>query len=411
MTDYFTLSNGLKVYGEYLPNMRSATIGIWTKTGSAAETMEENGMSHFLEHMFFKGTERRSYQQIAQEIDNMGAQANAFTSKELTCYYIQSIDEKVPQALDILLDMFCHSVFPEKEIQKEKGVILEEIAMSQDSPDDLLHDKLAETFFTGTPLSKTILGPAENIRRFTREDVLAYQKKHYHADNIVVAIAGNYQRQAIQAQLEEQLGSIPGGMPQQIFGPLAGWEPQARELTLKKDIEQVNLGLGFPMYGFLDDRKYAGSILSSILGGGMSSRLFQKVREELGAAYSVYSFPAIYCSGGMMVIYAGTSLEKLEQVTSGIMGEIENLRKNGITEEELKNTKVQLCSSYVMGRETSSAKMNSLGKMALLCGRIIEEDELLEQVRRISMAEIKQAISYIFDLNKMSKVIVQPQKA
>ena len=136
-------------------------------------------MSHFLEHMFFKGTERRSYQQIAQEIDNMGAQANAFTSKELTCYYIQSIDEKVPQALDILLDMFCHSVFPEKEIQKEKGVILEEIAMSQDSPDDLLHDKLAETFFTGTPLSKTILGPAENIRRFTREDVLAYQKKHY----------------------------------------------------------------------------------------------------------------------------------------------------------------------------------------------------------------------------------------
>lgn len=411
MTDYFTLSNGLKVYGEYLPNMRSATIGIWTKTGSAAETMEENGMSHFLEHMFFKGTERRSYQQIAQEIDNMGAQANAFTSKELTCYYIQSIDEKVPQALDILLDMFCHSVFPEKEIQKEKGVVLEEIAMSQDAPDDLLHDKLAETFFTGTPLSKTILGPAENIRRFTREDVLAYKKKHYHAENIVVAIAGNYQKQAVQAQLEEQLGSIPGGMPQQIFGPLAGWEPEPRELTIKKDIEQVNLGLGFPMYGFLDDRKYAGSIISSILGGGMSSRLFQKVREELGAAYSVYSFPAIYCSGGMMVLYAGTSLEKLERVIQGILGEIENLRKNGITEEELKNTKVQLCASYVMGRETSSAKMNSLGKTALLCGRIIEEDELLEQVRRISMAEIEQAISYIFDESKMSKVIVQPQKA
>ncbi len=411
MTDFFTLSNGLKVYGEYLPDMRSATVGIWTKTGSAAESMEENGMSHFLEHMFFKGTNTRDYRQIAQEIDHIGAQANAFTSKEITCYYIQSIDEKLPQALDILLDMFCDSVFPEREIEKEKGVILEEIAMSQDAPDDLLHDKLAETFFTGTELSKTILGPAENIRRFTRQDVLDYKKKHYYAENIVVAIAGKYDKAALKEQLEARLGSIESGKAQQLFGPLAGWAPQKRELTIKKDIEQVNLGLGFPMYGFLDDRKYVGSILSSILGGGMSSRLFQKVREELGAAYSVYAFPAIYCSGGMLVVYAGTSLEKLERVLEGVLGEIENLKQNGITAEELENTKVQLCASYVLGRETSAAKMNALGKSALLLGRTLDEEELLGKVRGITMSEIEQAISFIFDMDRMTKVVVQPQKA
>lgn len=411
MTDNFTLSNGLRVFGEHLPDMRSATVGIWTKTGSAAESMSENGMSHFLEHMFFKGTSSRDYKQIAQDIDNIGAQANAFTSKEVTCYYIQSIDEKIGQALGILLDMFCDSVFPEKEIEKEKGVILEEIAMSQDAPDDLLHDKLAETFFTGTELSKTILGPAENIRRFTRQDVLDYKEKHYFAENIVVAIAGNYDKEALRAQLEAKLGHIESGRAQQLFGPLAGWEPEKRELTLSKDIEQVHLGLGFPMYGFLDDRKYAGSILSSILGGGMSSRLFQKVREELGAAYSVYCFPAIYCSGGMMVVYAGTSKDKLPRVLEGVHSEIEKLKKDGITKEELENTKVQLCANYVLGRETTSAKMNALGKSALLLGRVQSEEELLGQVRSINMGQIEQAISDIFDLEKMSKVIVQPQKA
>ena len=411
MTDCFTLSNGLKVYGEYLPGMRSATVGIWTKTGSVAESAAENGMSHFLEHLFFKGTKNRNYRQIAQEIDNIGAQANAFTSKELTCYYIQSIDEKLPVALEILLDMFCDSVFPEEEIEKEKGVILEEIAMSQDTPDDLLHDKLAETFFTGTELSKTILGPAENIRRFTRQNVLDYKQKHYYAENIIVAIAGKYEKEALRDQLEKRLGSIASRGAQQLFGPKEGWEPKKRELAIGKDIEQVNLGMGFPMYGFLDDRKYAGSILCSILGGGMSSRLFQKVREELGAAYSVYSFPAVYCSGGMMVVYAGTSPKKLERVREGVLAEIENIRKNGITQEELENTKVQLCAGYVMGRETSAAKMNALGRTALLLGRPVGEEELLGKVQRITMPEIQQAIEYIFDINKMSQVVVQPQTA
>ena len=186
-----TLANGIRFYGEYIPQARTASVGIWVKAGSATELEQENGLSHFLEHLFFKGTETRNYKQIAAEFDNLGIQSNAYTSKEMTCYYVKAIDSKLSEAVDILTDMFCHSVFPEKEVEKERGVILEEIAMSLDTPDDLLMDRLSEEFFAGTELSRTILGPAENIRTFSRAQILDYRSKHYYGENIVVAAEGN----------------------------------------------------------------------------------------------------------------------------------------------------------------------------------------------------------------------------
>ncbi len=266
-----------------MPGMRSATVGIWTRRALLPKAQRKTACRTFSEALrFLRGQKTETIGKLPRKSIISARRPTLLLRKSLTCYYIQSIDEKLPVALEILLDMFCDSVFPEEEIEKEKGVILEEIAMSQDTPDDLLHDKLAETFFTGTELSKTILGPAENIRRFTRQNVLDYKQKHYYAENIIVAIAGKYEKEALRDQLEKRLGGIASRGAQQLFGPKEGWEPKKRELAIEKDIEQVNLGMGFPMYGFLDDRKYAGSILCSILGGGMAPASFRKCAKSWG---------------------------------------------------------------------------------------------------------------------------------
>ena len=312
------LSNGIRLFGEILPGVRTASVGIWVKAGSATERDEENGLSHFLEHLFFKGTATRDYKQIAAEFDNLGIQSNAYTSKEMTCYYVKAIDSKLDEAVDILTDMFCHSVFPEKEIEKERGVILEEIAMSQDTPDDLLMDKLSEAFYTGTELSRSILGPADNIRKFRREQILNYRKTHYFGKNIVIAAVGNFDFDKLAATLEEKMSEVVPGEAETQFPVLDGWQPTPQEFCIRRDIEQAHLGLAFPGPGLMNRDRFAFSILANILGGGMSSRLFQKVREELGAAYSVYAYPSIYFEAGSLIIYAGTSLEKVDAVQEAI---------------------------------------------------------------------------------------------
>jgi predicted Zn-dependent peptidase len=385
-------------------------MGIWVKAGSTTETETENGLSHFLEHMFFKGTEKRSYKQIAEEFDNIGAQSNAYTSKEMTCYYVRTIDEKLMEAVDILTDMFCNSVFPDAEVAKERGVILEEISMTLDTPDDLLMETLTQEFFKGTELSKTILGPAENIRRFTRQDMIAYRDKNYCTENVVVAAAGKYDEEKLLMALEKSLGSLKPCGQERVYTKDAFWMPKKGEFLLKKDIEQAHIGVSFPGPGVTDKERFAFSVASNILGGGMSSRLFQHIREEMGAAYSVYSYPSVYCQGGMLIIYAGTSPENVGRVSDAILKEIRTMGKEGISDEELKNAKVQLSASYILGQESSAAKMTTLGRNALLLGRPIEEEEVLGNIASVKIEDMERLFANIFNEEQMVKGAVLPKK-
>ncbi len=405
-----TISNGIHFFGESLSSMRSAAVGIWVKAGSSTETDGENGLSHFLEHMFFKGTEKRSYKQIAEEFDDIGAQTNAYTSKEITCYYVCAIKEKLMEGVRILADMFCNSIFPESEIEKERGVILEEIAMSLDTPDDLLIEKLAQKFFKGTELSRSILGLVGNVRGFKREDLVAYRNKKYCAENIVVAAAGNFDEGKLLQTLEESLRAIPSCGREHRYVKDSAWIPQPATFRLQKDIEQAHIGFGFPGPGMTEKGRYAFSIVSKILGGSMSSRLFQHIREEMGAAYSVYSYPSIYCQGGMLIIYAGTSPQNVEQVSEAILKEVRRMKQDGISKEELRNAKVQLSASYILGQESTSAKMTFLGRNALLLGRPIEEEEVLQNIGDVKMEEIEQLLYSIFDEEQMVKGTVVPKR-
>ena len=397
------LQNGVRFIGEKLEGLRSVTIGIWVKAGSVVEKPEQNGMSHFIEHMLFKGTERRSYEDIAREMDNIGGQTNAFTSKECTCYYAKVIDERQSVATDILTDMFLHSSFQEQEIEKEKGVVLEEISMSNDSPEDVAHEKLSELYFAGHPLAQTILGPPENIRNLTRESLLAYRDTCYGADNVIVAAVGNFSESRLVAELEEQLsGIIPGGKEL----PKTPWQPKAGFLAVEKDIEQVHVAMGLPGYDFLDRRKYALSVVANILGGSMSSRLFQNIRERLGMAYSIYCYPAIYSSHGMLAIYAGTSPDNAQRVTQEILGEMRKMKREKITHEELENTKEQLRGHFILGQESTSSKMNSLGKNMLLGEKLLTESQILENLAQVTMEDVEECIEHTFDENLLTGVYV-----
>lgn len=404
------LSNGIRVIFEPVAGIRSATIGIWVKAGSVTERDAQNGISHFIEHMLFKGTEKRSYRQIAEDIDHLGAQANAFTSKEFTCYYIKVIDEKLPEATEILLDMFVNSAFATEELQKERGVILEEISMSNDNPEDVLHEKLAETFFSGTPLSKPIIGTTQTVGSFTRDDLLAYRKERYTAQNIAVVIVGSFQEEALVGQLEEALSQIKAQELEATRSP-ERWSASGAFVPVEKDTEQVHLGLAFPAYHFLDPKKYALSVAANILGGTMSSRLFQKVREEMGMAYAVFCYPAVYERHGMLAVYAGTSPENAPKVTDAIIGEIKRLKTDYITQDEFIYTKEQLRGSYILGEESSSSRMNSIGKSILLSNRALSEQEVLAAIEKVGMEDVREVIQEVFDLDRMTRVLVGPARA
>lgn len=398
------LSNGITFYGEEIEGLRSVTLGIWVKAGSLIETERQNGISHFIEHMLFKGTERRTYRQIAEEMDNIGGQMNAFTSKECTCYYAKVMDEKLPIATDILTDMFCNSVFAQEEMDKERGVVLEEIAMSNDNPEDVAHETLAIQYFEGNPLAKTILGPGENVRAFTKEDILDYMGQYYRGDNVVVVAVGNFDQEQLLADLESKLAGIQPG--KRVARGDSLWTPKPGFAAVEKDAEQVHMTMGMPAYSFGDRRKYAMSVLANIFGGSMSSRLFQRIREELGMAYSIYSYPSVYTTDGMLCIYAGMSSENAVNVTENILEEMRRMRREMITSEELSNTKEQLRGNFILGQESTSAKMSAIGKNVLLGGGVKTEEEVLRELADVTLEDVEEAINLAFDEKNMTGVYV-----
>lgn len=393
------LENGIRVIGEPMPHYRSVSMGVWVDAGSVCENEAEAGASHFIEHMLFKGTERRTAAEIAAEMDAIGGNLNAFTAKECTCFYAKVLDEHLPRAADMLADLLRNSKFDEADIEREKGVVCEEILMTEDSPEDMAHETLCALLYENTPLAKPILGTQESVRSFTRETLMDYMGRHYMPNNIVISCAGHFEREALMDALNRYFAG--GGMGERSPRKVSTLSGGHRFRAVEKDIEQVHLCLGFPGFALDEDGQYALFVLNNALGGSMSSRLFQSIREARGLAYSVYSYPSSYTETGYFALYAGTGEGTAEQVTALILEELEKLRKNGLTKEEFIRSKEQLKGSYMLGQESTSARSNAIGKMELLRGRVYSEEEIMQRIERITMDDVQAILPKVLDANAM----------
>jgi len=377
-----TLPNGLRVVMESIPFVRSVSFGLWVYNGSRHESMATNGMSHFIEHMMFKGTEKRSALEIADTMDAVGGQLNAFTSKECTCYFTRTLDTHFDVALDVISDMFFNSKYDQAEIEKERNVILEEISMYEDTPEDLCVDLLQYKVFPNHSLGMSILGTPETISSFQREDFLAFLKARYTPQNVVIAVTGNINEKEVLEKITKVFGQFKGEAAAESETP-AVYSPgfSIRE----KDIEQVHLCMGFPGISSGTDESYALAAVNTILGGGMSSRLFQKIREQHGLVYSVYSYNASYVDTGLFVIYAALNPNQLQDVMSLISQEVKGMFTDKITKQQLAKAKEQLKSNFLLSLESAASRMNSIGRTMLMLNRTITPDELVAKIDAINM--------------------------
>ena len=403
MCEEFVLSNGLRVVAEYIPHFPSVSVGLWIGAGSMYETKEECGLSHFVEHMLFKSTENRTTKEIAVEMDALGGQVNAFTSKECTCYYAKVIAEHLPRAMNLLSDLLLHAKMDEEEFEKERGVILEEIAMCEDTPEDLVYDLLAEAYFGDHPLARPILGTHEQIASVSRQALMAFRQKHYRPDNTVLAIADQFDLEAFKAMAEKELGSWQA--EGETHEPEAVNSCECIVKRKKKDIEQVHVCLSYPGVGQDDDDLFPLSVMNNLFGGGMSSRLFQHIREEMGAAYSVYSYPSTYTNCGTLTIYAGTSPELAQKVIDALHAEIRRLLEEGISDEEFVMAKDQLKVSYVLGLESSSSRMSSIGRSKLLRGRAVDPQDVVRKIEAVTKEDVERIVQRIFSEKCAASVV------
>lgn len=386
------LSNGLRVMMEAIPTCRSVSIGIWVKTGSRYENEQNNGISHFIEHMMFKGTERFDAKAIAEEFDAIGGNVNAFTSKEYTCYYAKVLDEHLPIAVDVLSDMFFRSKLDPEELAKEKNVILEEIAMYEDTPDDLVHDLMAKAVYQDHPLAYPILGTKELLESMGSEDLRRYMKDHYTVENTVISVAGNIDEHVVEL-LEKHFADF------NETGPSSTVETPVFHSNLlfhKKKTEQNHIALSFPGCKVDDPRQYAMVLLNNTIGGGMSSRLFQEIREKRGLAYSVYSYHSSLADSGLFTIYAGTAPKQTKEVLELTQELLHDLAVNGISELELRKGKEQLKGSLILSLEGTGSRMNRLGKNELMLGKHYTLDEMIEKIENVTMKDIDSVLDLIF---------------
>ncbi len=397
----FTLNNGVRVAMENLPHLRSVSVGFWVGAGCFAENETNSGISHFIEHMLFKGTEKRSSMEIANCIDALGGQLNAFTSKECTCYYVNILNEHYGVAIDLLCDMLLNSKLNEDDIQREKGVVLEEISMVEDTPDELAHENLAKAYYGNHTLGKTILGTKETVSSITSAQMRTYMNETYTPQNIVISVAGSFNEQAILDMLNEKLAPYLKGANKPEKAPELP-NPKGDIIFINKDIEQVNLCLALPGVKQTSDQYFAQSIIGNVFGGGMSSRLFQRVREQNGMTYSIYSYLSTSVNSGMLTIYAGMNPLQANTVFDLIIDEINKLKNNGITKKEFIEGKEQLKGSFVLGLESGQARMHRNGKVLLLNDKVLTVDEVISSINNITMEDIQQNILQMFDLSKIS---------
>ncbi len=398
------LNNGIRVVYEKIPYIRSVCAGIWIGTGSSNENQDINGISHYIEHMLFKGTYKRTAKEIAEAIDNIGGQINAFTGKECTCYYTKTLDTHFDIAIDVLSDMIYNSKFDENDLKIEKRVIIEEINMYEDSPEELVHDVLSETVWKGSSLGSPILGTKESLEKIKRKSIHSYLEQQYIPENIVISIAGNVEYEYMMDLLESKFNKIPSKNNNSNSELTAKFnmDKQLKE----KETEQIHLCIGFESLEHGNESLYTLMAVNNIFGGGMSSHLFQKIREELGLVYSIYAYPTTYRKSGLYTIYAGMNPEHTNKVYEMIFTEINKLKKNGISKDELDKSKEQLKGSYILGLESTSGRMNTMGKSELLLGRIYTPDEVLTKIDNINLDMAKDIINRIFNTDKIGVAAV-----
>ncbi|GGF79962.1 peptidase M16 [Paenibacillus albidus] len=386
------LKNGLRVVLDKIPGGRSISFGIWVKTGSRNENLLNNGISHFVEHMLFKGTDRYSAKDIAEQFDAIGGNVNAFTSKEYTCYYAKVLDEHLPIAVDVLADMFFSSQLDAGELAKEKNVILEEISMCEDTPDDLVHDLMCAAAYGEHPLAYSILGLKERLKGMTPDDLRSYMNEQYTIENTVISVAGNIDDGLIDL-LEQHFGSFANHGSEM---PLTPPEFKGDLLFHRKKTEQNHICLSLPGVKTGDPLQYAMALLNNAIGGGMSSRLFQEIREKRGLAYSVYSYHSSQADSGLFTVYAGTAPKQTKEVMELTKEMLQELAVKGLSEEELRKGKEQLKGSLILSLESTSSRMNRIGKNELMLGRHNTLDDMIARIQDVTMDDINRVLDLMF---------------
>ena len=403
------LPGGLRVVTESLPAVRSAAFGIWAGVGSRDEDREHAGATHYLEHLLFKGTRRRTALEISAAMDAVGGELNAFTAKEYTCYYARVLDADLPLAIDVLSDMVHSSLITPADVDAERGVILEEIAMNDDDPSDLAHEAIVAGLFGDTPLGRPILGTADSINRITQSQIAEHYRARYTPDNLVVAAAGNLDHDQVVELTRAAFGPVLDGQAEpaapRLGGDASGGPTGTGVRLVSRPIEQANLVLGCGSLARTDERRFALGVLNAALGGGMSSRLFQEVRERRGLAYSVYSFSAQHSETGLWGIYAGCLPAKAEEVLAICRDEVAKVIKNGLTDEELSRGKGQLRGSMVLGLEDPSSRMSRLGKAELVYPRLEPVDEILASIEAVTQEQIREVAETVLGQPKALAVV------
>ncbi len=376
-----TLNNGIRIISENMPHAHSLSIGIWVTTGSRHESAETNGIAHFIEHLLFKGTEKRTALDIAREIDSVGGVLNAFTSREYVCFYVKILSEYLEKAVELLSDIFLNSTFDPEELEKERKVILQEIWMVKDNPDNYIHDLFYQNFWKNHPLGKSILGTEESIKNLTRDTLVNFKNEHFTAGNIIVTAAGKVDHGNLAGLLEAKFHGVPAGDLREDHT-----KPQYNKKidAVDKDLEQVHLCLGTKALPQNHPLRYESYILNTVIGGSMSSRLFQEIRENKGLAYSVYSYVSSHSDAGSLIVYAGASPQKINEIINITLGEMKKLKTEHIPEQELKHAKEHLKGNLLLSLESCDNRMTKLAKNEIYFGRNIPIDEITGNIEKVT---------------------------
>ncbi|MBI4481874.1 MAG: insulinase family protein [Acidobacteria bacterium] len=399
------LPNGLTLITESMEHVRSVAIGVWIKSGSRRERAPLNGISHFIEHMVFKGTESRTAQQIAKTIDSIGGQMDAFTAREYICFYTKVLDEHLPLGVDLLSDIVLNPLFPDEEIEKERNVIYEEINMVEDSPHDLVHEILTENFWKGHPLGRPILGTKESVAKIGRQELFDYFRECYTAANILIAAAGNLDHRKVVEAVKRNFDPLPQGGPI----PEEGVPPEPHPVFLsrnKNELEQTHLCLGTLSPSLASEDRFAAHVLNNVLGGGLSSRLFQNIREKRGLVYAIFSGLSLYKDAGCMTIYAGTATRSVPEVVELILVEMRGIKQDGVEADELRRSIENLKGGMMLSLENTSDRMITLAQHEIYFGRQFTLDEILSGIESVRAQDVTRVARQTFDPRFLSLTVL-----
>ncbi len=406
MIDQTTIDSGIRVVTDSMPQVRSVTIGFWLACGSRHESAEQAGIAHLIEHMLFKGTAKRTAKQLALEVDCIGGQMNAFTSSEYTCYYIKVLDTHVEKAFELLSDMLLEPLFAPADIKKEKQVILQEYDMYEDSPEDLIQDRFFSYIWPNHPLGRKIIGDRKTVKKISEKDIVDFFKDFYIPSNLLVAVAGNIEHKKVVSLVDRYLSAFKGeSTKQDAFAP----EFRSGSKFIEKDIEQMQIIWGIPGLSFSDPDWYAANVLNNIIGASSSSRLFQSIREEKGLAYSIYSGFNSYSDSGIFTVSSGVKPEKSKQLLVALDKQIAELLSNGVTETELNKAKEQIVSGLLMGLESSSGRMNRIGKLAIMNKPVLPIEDTIDKISRLQLEEINKAGVRLFKDSEPAVLMLGPK--